>query len=177
MSARLPDPRSSPIIADMRSLPLLMIALLAACSGSPANVAGNYTVTVTSHDNGCNFNGWTVNSTSDPLAVTITQKDASATASVNNPTGAFLDLWLGDHNFTGTVDGDFVHLTLFGTRSQTSGNCTYTYNAELNATVTGNAIMGTLDYVSKTNGNPDCTSMGITGCKSEQALSGSRPAQ
>ncbi len=160
----------------MRSLPFLILVALAACgSTSPANVAGSYTIAVTNHDNGCNLGNWTVGNMSSGIPVTITQDGTAATATVTGVTGGYLDLALGDHNFTGTVDGDFMSLTLFGTRSQTAGNCTYTYNAVLGATLTNDALEGAIDYESKTNGNPDCTSMGITGCKSEQAFNGTRP--
>jgi hypothetical protein len=108
-------------------------------------------------------------------AASIAQNGTEATATVGGATGPFLDLVLGDHIFKGSVDGDFLHLTLIGVRAQTSGNCAYTYNAVLDATLVGNALEGTLDYKAQTNGNPDCASMSITGCVSEQALSGSRP--
>src|SRR4051794_20184230 len=114
----------------MRSLHFLLVvstvALVACGSTAPANVSGDFTVAVTSRDNGCKLANWTVGNMNAGIGVTIAQDGATAMASVNGLVGGYLDLALGDHVFKGSVDGDFVNLTLFGTRSQSAGNCTYT---------------------------------------------------
>jgi hypothetical protein len=150
-------------------------ALIACGSTSPANVSGNFTVAVTSRDNGCKVANWTVGDMQSGIGVTITQDGATAMASVNGLIGTYLDFVLGGHVFMGSVDGDFVNLTLFGTRSQAAGNCTYTYNAVLSGTLTGDVMQGNIKYEAKTNGNPDCTTMGITGCASVMDFNGTRP--
>lgn len=151
----------------------LAAAALAACSSSPANVAGDYTVAVTNRDNGCNLANWTVGSSASNIGVTITQSGADAQATVNGLTGAYVSAALGSNVFVGTVDGDHLSLTLFGTRSQTMGNCTFTYNADLAADLNVDALTGTIDYTAKGNNNPDCAT--ITGCVSRQDFNGTRP--
>jgi len=156
----------------MRCLPLVF--LIAACSSTPANVGGNYTVAVTNRDNGCNLMNWTVGNSATNIGVTVTQNGTQAVASVNGLVGGYLDVVLGAHDFTGTVDGDHLSLTLFGTRTSNSGNCTWTYNADLEAELNGDILTGTIDYRPKTNGNPDCTEMQNT-CSSRQDFNGTRP--
>jgi phage-related protein len=156
----------------MRCLPLLIV--VAACSSSPANVAGTYSVAVTNRDNGCNLMNWTVGNSAANIGVTITQNGTQAIATVNGLVGGYLDVVLGSHELSGTVDGDHLSLTLFGTRTSSSGNCTWTYNANLEADLNGDILQGTIDYRPKTNGNPDCTQMLAT-CSSRQDFNGTRP--
>jgi hypothetical protein len=156
----------------MKSLALL--ALLAAC-GSDANVAGDYTISVTSRDNGCNINGWQVGGMSSGVTVTITQAGSTATAIVTGGGGFLLGGLLGKNDFTGTVDGDHVDLTVLGTAPKNAGNCTYTFNGEISATDSGDVLTGRIDYRAADNGNPDCTTMMIHGCDSYQDFNGTRP--
>lgn len=158
----------------MRCLPLLSIMTVAACSSTPANVAGSYTVAVTDRDNGCNLMNWTPGNMNQGIGVTITQNGTTVVATVNGLTATYLDAVLGAHAFQGSVDGDHLSLTLFGTRTSNSGNCTWTYNADLEADLTGDILQGTIDYKPKTNGNPDCTTTLMT-CASRQDFNGTRP--
>lgn len=144
---------------------------VAACGSDDVNAAGDYTVTVTDGDNGCNLPSWTTGATST-ATVTLTQSQNNVTAVVTGVAGVVLDLGLGGHSFTGKITGSDLDLHLFGTRSNTTGNCTYTLNAGIRAVVSGNMFTGQIDYKSATNGNPDCSS--ITNCDSFQDLSGTR---
>jgi hypothetical protein len=154
----------------MRSF--IWVLACAACGG-PANVAGDYTLALTNHDNGCNLGNWTVGDTATGVPVTITQASGNATADVAGLGRVALDAGLGGHTFTGPVDGNDIDLELFGTRSFNQGNCTYTYNAEIFGTVSGNSLDGEIHYTAATNNNPDCTT--LQGCVSIQAFSGVRP--
>jgi hypothetical protein len=158
---------------------LLIIALgataaAAGCSSPPANVAGQYTVAVTNKDNGCNLQNWTVGQSSSGIMVAITQSGSTVDATVQGLTGTYLDAILGAHDFNGDVDGHHLSATLFGTRSQNSGNCTWTYNADLEADLSGDLLVGTINYQPKTNGNPDCTTQ-QNSCTSTQDFNGTRP--
>ena len=159
----------------MRNLTLLLLVVAGACSSTPpAMVAGQYTVAVTNRDNGCNLQSWTVGQSTANIMVAITQNGSTADATVQGGTGAYLDIILGAHDFTGTIDGHHLSLTLFGTRTSNSGNCTWTYNANLEADLSGDVLTGTIDYQPKTNGNPDCTAT-QNSCKSTQDFNGTRP--
>ena len=159
----------------MRNLTLLLLVVAGACSSTPpANVAGQYTVAVTNRDNGCNLQNWTVGQSAANIQVAITQNGSTADATVQGAVGGYLDIILGSHDFTGTIDGHHLSLTLFGTRTSNSGNCTWTYNANLEADLSGDVLTGTIDYSPKTNGNPDCTPT-LTTCASRQDFNGTRP--
>jgi hypothetical protein len=155
---------------------LVLLAVLVGC-GSPVAVGGNYTVGVTNRDNGCMLANWTVGQMSSGIGVDITQSGSNATATITGATAILLDLSLGSHAFTGTVDGDTLDLKLLGTRPQTSGNCTWTLDGEIIATSTGELLTGRIDYTAATNGHPDCTTMGLEGCVTYQDFNGSRPPQ
>jgi hypothetical protein len=153
---------------------LILFAILGGCgSSSPVNVAGDYSISGTDRANGCNIGSWTEGNTFTGVQVTITQSGAKATATVGGAGGLGLGLLLGTNAFSGNVDGDHIHLEALGTRSNTSGNCTYTYNADIDAVLTGDALQGTIVYTAATNGNPDCST--LAGCMSTQDINGTRP--
>ncbi len=154
--------------------PFLGLALVAACgSSSPADVAGDYTMAVTERDNGCNLANWTPGMSFTGVMVTITQSGANATTTVMGLGGLGVGATFGTNVFTGTVDGDNLDLKVLGTKSNTTGNCTYTYNGDIKATLTGDALAGRLNITGAGNGNPDCA--GITGCLSYEDFNGTRP--
>jgi hypothetical protein len=157
----------------MRAL-VLLLPCLAACLNDDADASGDYQITVTNRENACNFPSWTAGD-SGPATTTITQNRNDVTASVTGLGALFLEVSIGGHAFTGKVSGGTLALKLFGSRSYTMGNCTFTYNAEIHATIDGNALDGQLEYRPATNGNPDCA--GITDCLSFQEFTGSRPAK
>lgn len=144
----------------------------AACGSDDANAAGDYTISLTDRDNACNLGNWTVGATST-ATVTLTQSSNNVTAVVTGLGAVVLDLGLGGHSYSGKIDGTTLELDLLGTRSNTSGNCTYTLNSKIHAVLDGDTITGQIDYTSATNGNPDCTA--IAGCVSFQDFTGSRP--
>ncbi|HEY4243961.1 MAG TPA: hypothetical protein VGM88_29305 [Kofleriaceae bacterium] len=148
---------------------------LAACGGDDADVAGDYTVALTNGSNGCNLSNFTPDQSTTGISVTITQSSSDVTAVVNGLAGAALDALLADHTFTGDIDGNALSLTIAGTRSNNTGNCTYTFNADLDAKIDGDTLTGTLTYTGAGNGNSDCIE--ITGCKSIQQFNGTRPPQ
>ncbi|CAN5627176.1 hypothetical protein BH11MYX1_BH11MYX1_16030 [soil metagenome] len=146
-----------------------------ACSSDPASVAGNYTVGVTNRTNGCNFASWTEGAMNSGIPVAITQAGSTASANITGVTGGYFDLVFGTSVFTGTVDGDALDLKLMGTKPQTTGNCTYTYDGEIVGTATGDTLTGKINYTAATNNHTDCAT--IEGCVTYQDFSGSRPPQ
>ena len=158
----------------MKRLALLWLAC-AACGGSDADVAGNFSVSVTNRDNGCNFQNWTVGDQATGIQVTITQDGSNVTATVGGVTGALLDIALGGHAYTGVVDGDDLALDLVGTRAMQMGNCTFTYNSAIDASIDGDVLTGEVHYRGAGNGNSDCAS--ITGCDTFQDFNGTRPPE
>jgi hypothetical protein len=151
---------------------LALALVLTACGTDDTDVAGDYQTNITNGDNGCNFGGWTVGAVT-ATAVTVTQSGRDVTATVTGVAALALEAAVGGHVYSGKVSGDSLSLKLFGTRSNTTGNCTYTFNSEIHAEVHGDALTGKIDYVAATNGNPDCS--GVTGCQSSQEFSGARP--
>src|SRR5882724_6806025 len=107
------------------------------------------------------------------IQVTITQSGANATATVTGVGGLGIGGLFGSNVFTGSVDGDALDLKLLGTKSNTTGNCTFTYNGEITGTLTGDTLEGRLNIVGAGNGNPDC--VGITGCRTYEDFNGTRP--
>jgi hypothetical protein len=152
---------------------LLAPGVLGCGGGEPADISGEFTVGVTNRENGCNFQDWVEDEMTPGIPVTITQEGADASADVGGLVGVFLDLAFGSSVYTGEVDGDAFELTLFGTVSQSQGNCTFTFNSTIDAVASGDTTQGEIRYEAATNGNPDCAD--LEGCVSRQEFTGSRP--
>jgi hypothetical protein len=148
---------------------------LIACGSEPADVAGDYTLSITNGSNGCGLDNWTEGDTSTGIPFTVTQSGSQVTGTVGGTSGLFFDLWLGGRVFTGTVEENTVHLSLYGTAAKQQGNCTYTVNATVSAVSSGDVLQGQIRYTAATNGNPDCAS--LEGCVSSQSFNGTRPPQ
>jgi hypothetical protein len=160
-----------------RLVPLVLVGVLplVACGGDdPVDAAGNYTVALTNRENGCNNPNWTVDDMTSGVGVVMTQNGLAVSADVQ-PGGArlALDLVLGGHIFTGQVDGDHLDLLITGANSFASGNCDYTVDAQIDAHLAGDVLMGNVYYRARTDGASDCGA--LTGCASRQELLGNRP--
>lgn len=144
-----------------------------ACGGSDdLDAAGDYTITLTNRSNGCNLGSWTEGA-SATANVTLTQAGSNVTAVVTGLGAVALEVALGGHSYSGRITGATLELDLFGTRSNSAGNCTYTLNSKIHAVLEGDVLTGQINYTSATNGNPDCDS--ITSCDSFQDFNGTRP--
>lgn len=162
----------SSFVAALAGLAILT-ALAAACSDDPADVSGEYSASITARDNGCNIANWTVGNTATAIPVTITQMDGSASADIGGLARIALDLSIGGHVFTGDVDGSSFELRVIGTRAQNMGNCTYTFDGELDGKISGDSISGRLNFTTATNNNSDCAT--LKACVSFQEFAASRP--
>lgn len=153
----------------------LLVCTLTACSSSPADVEGSYTMAITNRENGCNFQNWTSGESATGIGVTFSQEGEDVSATIEGATGTFVELWLGSRVYTGKVDGDRVAVDLFGNRSQNMGNCAFTYNSRIVGDASGDTMTGRVEYRAAGNGNPDCAS--IDGCLTFQEFNGTRPPQ
>ena len=150
---------------------LVLIALLGACGSDPVDAEGTYSVGVTNREDQCAF-GWVVNEMTPGIQVVVTQNGTNAIAEIKGGAGFVVGAVLGTATFSGNVDGDELDLFATGTKSNSKGNCTYTYDGHIAATLTGNALQGTISYVANTNTASDCAAVA---CTSTQEFSGSRP--
>jgi hypothetical protein len=158
----------------VRRLAAAAVTTALACgSSTPADVSGQYTVDITDEQNGCAFSDFTEGSSATDIPVEVNQDNASITVTVMGVAGAVLTLGLGNDAFTGTVDGESFNATVVGNKSFGSGGCSYTLNAAITGTITGDAIAGSIDYTSETTSGSACGS--ITGCETTQDYSGTRP--
>jgi len=162
----------------LRTVLLAVGCLVGGCggdgSGGPAaDFAGDWTLAITNGDNGCDFANWQVGNTATAIPFTITQSGVDVTGNVGGLAGTYLDVVLGSHTFTGDVVGSNAQMTLFGSRSASEGNCTWTVNATVDADIDGDVVVGTIVYTTATNGNPDCASR--EGCETVQDFNGTRP--
>lgn len=160
-----------------RKLALLVSSLISmampACSDEPADLSGNYSANLTSRDNGCNLANWQSGAMASQIPVVITQTEDEARAEVGGLAGVALELALAGRVFVGKVDGSSFRLTIIGTRPQTSGNCTFTYDATMTGSISGDSLSGRVSYTTATNGNSDCAP--LRDCVSFQDFAASRP--
>jgi hypothetical protein len=141
--------------------------------GPPVNVAGSYTIAVTDEDNGCQLANWMMGQSSSGIPLQITQSGANATGNVSGLVGVAIALWLGSATFQGTVSGNEIDITDYGSTKTTTGMCTYSINAIFHGTLDGDALSGSVTYTTVTNHASDCGFRET--CASHQNLSGSRP--
>lgn len=156
---------------------LLAVGLAAAGCGGDANVEGNYSVALTNRDNGCNLGNFTPGDTASNISVVITQEGSTATVTVEGIAGLYLGGLLGGGGnvYRGGVDGDGFTVDSIGTLPRTTGNCTYTYNSTIDASLDGDVLTGRIEYRAADNGNSDCSQ--IMGCLTFQDFNGTRPPQ
>ena len=153
---------------------VVLAAILGGCGSDPVDAEGMWTVSVTNREDNCNI-GWEVGKQSTGVGVNITQNGEAVIIDITGIGGGVLSAFLGgDEVFSGTVDGETVLATRQGTRPNTMGNCTYTYNAIIAADINGDTMMGFLSYKPATNGNSDCAAIE---CENIQDFSGNRPPQ
>jgi hypothetical protein len=147
---------------------------LALCGCAPVDVAGTYTGAVTNRENACNLPQWTVGNSSTGISMVVTQSGADVTAEVQGLAALALNLFAGNTDpLRGTVNGSGFAVGKSGTRAMSMGACAYTGRIDARATLSGNALEGTVTYRYVTNNVPDCGSLST--CSSVQAFSFSRP--
>lgn len=154
---------------------VLLAAILVGCGSSdPVDAEGSWTVSITNGADDCNV-GWNVGMSNSGIGVDITQNGADVVVDVTGIAGAYLDAFLGGTDaFSGTANGSGLTADRQGTNSKTTGNCTYTFNATLDAEINGDTMQGTISYTPATNGNSDCDAVQ---CENIQNFSGNRPPQ
>ena len=146
--------------------------------GFTADVSGTYTVALTNSSvnatsASCPFRNSMPGEMSVGVMFNITQNGNALTGTVTDPASALiLGLTLGTANFSGSVSGNDVMMLASGTLSRTEGSCAYFMNATLSATLSENALSGTVTYAPDTNNSPECATLV---CSATQAFSGSRP--
>jgi hypothetical protein len=166
-----------------RNLLAVLFAVLGLCgcsSGqqftpdmSTADVSGVYSVALTNDASTCPFPNWMEGKTASGVGLTITQDGAKIHGTIDDPATALVfTLAFGSTNFDGTVSGKDLTLVNYGSRNQSMGNCTFTYNATAEGTLNVDSISGTITYAPATNDNPDCAAVQ---CSATQRFSGSRP--
>lgn len=155
------------------ALALLMAAGVGCGPPAPADFRGDYTGQFTNGTNTCPGN-WNQGETNTASFVVL-QSDANVTIEVRGFAGNVLDFVLGTRQFTGTAQGNQLNATLIGSRAQSEGMCTFTWRANVVATLSGDALQGTITYTPQTNGHADCTARMVEGCSRVQSFAATRP--
>jgi hypothetical protein len=137
-----------------------------------SDITGSYTIAVTNRASSCDFKDWMEGNEASGIGFVITQDGDQAHAVADGVTGLFFNLWLGSAEFDGPVDRSTFHIVDYGQKSQSQGNCTFTYNAVVDGELKGDAISGTITYAPATTASPDCADVK---CEAVQDFSGSRP--
>ena len=154
----------------------LLIALAAAAlgCGDPVDVTGMYSVATTTGANACGIDGWTEGSSETGIPVTITQMEDQATIQVGGAAALFLGLVVGGSRFDGQVRGNEITAAIMGDVDHTQDGCTFHYAVDLDATVDGDVIQGTLTYQPIVTDGTDCGA--ISTCDGNtQSFNGTRP--
>lgn len=142
-------------------------------SPGPADVSGTYSVSVTTQSNTCQVEGFKVGDMVQDVPLVIVQEGAMVDGRLQGVPAVFFELALGSNAFTGSVQGQNLSMTTFGTRSHSVGSCTFTLEAQIAAGLDRDVIRGDVRYRPHSNGHADCAV--IEGCSIVQQLVGIRP--
>jgi hypothetical protein len=154
-----------------RSAWLAVLGVVAGCSSDAVkhepypDVSGYYFAQLESGPSTCPGDDWTPGETF-PIDIMLTQHALVLTVEVLYSTT--LGSLVGAHTFPGMLDTLQLEGSLEGDKPQTSGACTYTFDATLAATVSVNTLSGSITYAAQT----DCAP--VAGCTRVQNLTGER---
>lgn len=163
----------------LRSLAFLAVpaVVITACGGDEsegaADFSGNYSVAVTNRTNDCQYDGFEIGKSAQNVAFEISQSGSTASGKMTGLAGDFYLFLFGIGTLQGEVVGDTVSLSSVGTAELVKNGCKFFVRAQIDATITGDAVNGTVTYSNETAEMPQCQP--LSGCTSTQALSGNRP--
>ncbi len=160
-------------------------ALSSGCSAASTAVvpqlAGAYQAWVVEGANGCQIQGLAEGAATSGVPVTVTQDSQTpqnATLTMGGAPGALLASLVGTDALTGTLgylQPGVMTATLVpaaidaSVPTVTSGACSYTVSAALNATFAGDTVQGTLIYSFSPSAGSSCP---LTSCQSVLAVAG-----
>ena len=151
-----------------------------ASDATPADVSGDYTVTLTDTANDCPMvPGWSDGAVMKGILYDIRQDGAGITGQAQGNAALSFIVLTGSNDFTGAVRGDAFTLTDVGPNVTVAGSCSYTVNAVVSGTIDGDDISGTLTYRPVLSADPACNAdCEPYACEVVQDFTGTRaPAQ
>jgi hypothetical protein len=152
---------------------LSAFAFTCACSSTPTNFAGTYSIITTQNADDCGLPGWQAGNTSSTFAVVFTQDGTNATLTVQGLLATALDLYVGTHVFSGSVSGNTFTSEYVGSKTATDGACSYTLNIAISTSLdSNNVISGTLTITPVTNNDASCGAKNL--CNNTETVSGNR---
>ena len=139
----------------------------------PADVAGEYVVSLTNGASNCTTVNWMEGQMTTGVMFTIRQDGSAVTAEAGGDAAVYFVLLTGSNKFAGTVHGNAFTLIDHGPTVSQSGNCSYTLDAIVEGTLEGDTITGTLTYSPVVGDDPDCAQYA---CAAVQDYTGVRPS-
>jgi hypothetical protein len=139
----------------------------------PADVAGEYTVSLVSAENDCANVDWKAGNTTTGVMFTIKQNGTKLTAETGGDAAVYFVLLTGSNQFAGDIHGNAFTLIDHGPTVSQSGSCTYTLDAIVEGTIDGDTITGTLTYSPVLSSDPECAQYA---CAAVQDYTGVRPS-
>lgn len=156
---------------------LVLVALAAAGCATP-DLSGDYVVEVTTGPRGCPTPDLWEEGTAAGIDLTVTHDvddpGGGVTLVVGGTTGFFYGRSVGEFTLTGEATGGEIEASVLGDLTYRAGMCTWDWRLELDATVTGDDIGGTITWVPVTNEHPDCGEYAT--CRNTQTFAGARPS-
>jgi hypothetical protein len=142
-------------------------------SEPPADVSGEYVVSLTNGASNCSTVDWTEGQMTTGVMFTIRQNGSTVTAEAGGDAAVYFVLLTGSNQFAGSVHGNAFTLIDHGPAVSQSGNCTYTLDAIVAGTLEGDTITGTLTYSPVVSDDPACAQYA---CAAVQDYTGVRPS-
>jgi hypothetical protein len=122
------------------------IALAAACSSAPANVAGTYSASITQGSDGCQVATVMEGTVTPGTIMTITQSGGDLQLAATGALQGTLDQIVGTYVFSGSIDGNSLQLAINGAHTRSVDGCVFDLDAVITASAGGNQLSGALAY-------------------------------
>jgi hypothetical protein len=140
---------------------------------TPADIAGDYTVALTNHENTCPDvpDTWEGGMT-EGVPFSIEQHGVKLTAETMGPSALAFIVRTGTNAFAGEIHDSHFVLTDHGTKEDMYGDCTYTLDVIVEGDLDGDTITGTVTYEPVISDSPACEDYD---CAAVQGFAGARP--
>jgi hypothetical protein len=125
------------------------------------DVTGTYLLVLKAGTNGCAFPSWNEGSVTTADAK-LSQTGTAVSVEVQGVAALTFGLTVGTAVLSGKLTGKTLSAKAVGTLVGTSGSCSYTHDALLDATFDGDTVTGTVRYVRVLDGTPACASLACT---------------
>lgn len=127
----------------------------------PVQLAGRYTLVIKAGANGCSFASWNEGSLG-VADVVLLEGSPGVQATVEGLAALTFGLLLGRTDLAGVISGRTLSLSSAGTTRAELNGCSYTIDANVEATIEGDTLQGVITYSRNLGDKAECAAYACT---------------